>query len=83
MSFSGNVWQQVKSLTADELCRALVRDGWACDTKGGSQHIYLKGTNRVSVHVHPQKTYGAKMLQGLLTDTGWSEDDMRRLKLIK
>jgi len=46
-------------------------------------HIYLKGMNRVSIHYHPKKTYGAKMLQGLLGDIGWSESDLRKLKLIK
>ena len=40
------------------------------------------GPRRVSVHYHPKKTYGAKMLKALLNDTGWSEDDMRRLKLL-
>lgn len=46
-------------------------------------HIYLKGESRVSIHVHPQKTYGPKMLQGLLSDIGWTESEMRLLKLIK
>ncbi len=63
--------------------RALTKDGWTVDVRGGSQHIYRKGTRRLSVHFHPAKTYGAKTLQGLLDDTGWNEDDYRRLKLIK
>jgi predicted RNA binding protein YcfA (HicA-like mRNA interferase family) len=83
VSFSNQIWQQLKNLTADDLCNALRKDGWECDTKGGSMHIYLKGMNRVSIHYHPKKTYGAKMLQGLLGDIGWSESDLRKLKLIK
>jgi len=38
---------------------------------------------RVSIHYHPHKTYGAGMLQRLLDDIGWTEDEMRTLKLIK
>lgn len=38
---------------------------------------------RVSIHVHPKKTYGPGLLKDLLQDTGWSIDDMKRLKLIK
>ncbi len=53
--------------------------------EGGSQRIYLHATTkrRVSIHYHPQKTYGPKMLQALLSDIGWTEDRMRELKLIK
>jgi predicted RNA binding protein YcfA (HicA-like mRNA interferase family) len=83
VAFAGNVWNQLKNLTAGDLAYALSRDGWTLDTKGGSQHIYLKSGRRVSVHIHPQKTFGAKLLKALLEDTGWTEADMKRLKLIK
>jgi hypothetical protein len=33
--------------------------------------------------MHAGKTYGAKMLQALLEDIGWSMDDLRRVKLIR
>ena len=45
--------------------------------------IYLKDRRRVSVHYHPRKTFGPKLLQSLLNDIGWSEADMKRLKLVK
>jgi predicted RNA binding protein YcfA (HicA-like mRNA interferase family) len=56
--------------------------------KGGSQQIYRRQfpdgqIRRVSVHMHPQKTFGARLLKGLLDDTGWTEDDLRRLRMIK
>ncbi len=84
MSFPSQLWAQLKNLTADDLVRALKRDEWACDMKGGSMRIYLSpaSNRRVVIHYHPKKTYGPKMLQGLLDDIGWTEDDMRRLKLI-
>ena len=83
MALPGNVWDQLRNITAGELAKALGKDGWERDTKGGSQYIYWKSGRRVSIHFHPGKTYGAKMLKGLLDDAGWSEDDLRRLKLIK
>ncbi len=84
MAFPAHIWDQLRSLTADDLCRALDRDGWALDTKGGSMRIYRKSpTARVSIHYHSHKTYGAKLLQGLLADIEWTEADLRRLKLIK
>lgn len=86
MAFAPDVWRQLKNLTAGELARTLERDGWSKDTKGGSQLIYRKATvppRRVSIHFHPQKTYGAKTLQALLDDIGWTVEDLKRLKLIK
>jgi predicted RNA binding protein YcfA (HicA-like mRNA interferase family) len=86
MAFSGPVWDQLKGLTAGDLAKALTRDNWTVDTKGGSQHIFRSPTHpprRVSVHIHAKKTYGPKMLRGLLDDTGWTEDDLRRLKLVR
>lgn len=84
MGWPSNVWNQLKSLSADDLMSALDRDHWSRDTSGGSMHIYLAADGRrVSIHYHPKKTYGPKMLQKLLEDIGWSEADLRRLKLIK
>ena len=86
MAFPPDVWGQLKNRTADDLVAALTRDGWALDTASGSARIFRKAASpprRVSIHWHPKKTYGPKMLQALLHDIGWSEDDLRRLKLIK
>lgn len=83
MAFERHVWDQLRSITAGDLAPALERDGWARDTKGGSQYIYWKAGRRVSIHMHPQKTYGAGMLKALLADIGWSVEDLHRLKLVK
>jgi predicted RNA binding protein YcfA (HicA-like mRNA interferase family) len=83
MSFAPHVWAQLKNLTCDEIIAALKKDGWSQDTGKGSERIYRKPPNRVSIHYHPQKTYGPKMLKGLLDDIGWTEAQMRKLKLIK
>jgi predicted RNA binding protein YcfA (HicA-like mRNA interferase family) len=87
MKYSKRAWDQLKSITCDRLVSALEQDGWIFDTGKGSQRIYRKIiddiVHRVSIHYHAQKTYGANLLKSLLEDIGWSEDDMRRLKLIK
>ena len=83
MSFASGVWAQLKSKTAEDLISALTKDGWSCDMDGGSMRIYLKGSRRVSIHYHPKKTYGPKMLKALLDDIGWSDQEMRSIKLIK
>lgn len=77
------VWAQLRNITAEDLSHALEIDGWAERKRGGSRIIYIKGQRMVSIHYHPHKTYGPKQLRGLLEDIGWSEEDLKRLKLIK
>lgn len=84
MKLPKDVWSQLKNKTADELVSALRKDKWVLDVTRGAEQIYRHPNGkRVSIHYHPKKTYGQKLLMALLTDTGWSIDDMRRLKLIK
>ena len=84
MSFPSHIWKQLKSITADELINALERDGWSRDETRGAEQIFRHPDGRrVSIHYHPGKTYGAKLLKNLLKDIGWTEADFRRLKLIK
>ncbi len=87
MAFPPNVWNQLKNLTADDLITALGKDGWEPDpsSKGAIRAFIKKGTptQRVTIHYHPKKTYGAKLLKGLIEDIGWTEEDLQRLKLIK
>jgi len=87
MAFPPHVWNQLKNLTADEIISALVRDGWEKDPASkGAVFAYIKKgppNSRITIHYHPKKTYGAKLLTALLEDIGWSEEDMNRLKLIK
>ena len=84
MKYPHNVWQQLKNITADELIRALKKDGWVRDIRVGAELIYRHDDGRrVSIHFHPRKTYGQRTLKGLLGDIGWSVDDLKRLKLVK
>ena len=84
MSFAKNVWNQLKNTTVERLIKALEKDGWNRDIEAsGGVLVFLKGTERVTIHYHPKKTYGANLLKGLIADIGWDEDDLKRLKLVK
>jgi predicted RNA binding protein YcfA (HicA-like mRNA interferase family) len=84
MRYSKRIWEQLKNLTADELISALKRDGWQPDECRGAFHPFIDPAtrNRIIIHYHPQKTYGPNLLKGLLDDIGWTEEDLKRLKLI-
>jgi len=85
MAFSGSVWSQLKNKTADDIITALKKSGWKLepDCTGAIQVYRNEQGNRVGIHYHPKKTYGAKLLQGLLDDIGWTEAELKKLKLIK
>lgn len=85
MRFSRQAWDQLKNKTCDDLIGALERDGWARDiTRRGAILVYRHSDGRrVTIHYHPGKTYGRKLLEGLFEDIGWSESDLRGLKLIR
>jgi len=84
MSFPSHVRKQLKNITADEPIRALERDGWQRDESQGAEQVYrhIDG-RRVSIHYHPRKTFGPKLLKNLLADIGWDISDLKRLKPIK
>jgi len=85
MAFSGSVWSQLKNKTADDLVSALERSGWKLepDCTGAIQVYRNANGERVSIHYHAKKTYGPKLLKGLLEDIGGTEAELKKLKLIK
>lgn len=85
MSFSKNIWDQLKNTTCPELIKALERDGWEHDITRGAVQVYRnpKTKQRITIHPHPGKVYGRDTLAALLKDIGWSENDLRRVKLVK
>ncbi len=84
MAFPSHIWNQLKNTTAKELTKALERDGWKQDESRGAILVYLHPDGRrITIHYHPNKTYGVGLLKGLLSDIGWDEKDFKRLKLIK
>lgn len=87
MAFSKNVWDQLKSITADELISALKRDGFTQDPASRDATIaYIRSSSpkkRVVIHYHPGKTYRPGLLKDRIADIGWSEADLKRPRLIK
>ena len=73
----------VEKITASELIKSIEKDGWERQIKRGAIQSLKKGDRAITIHFHPKKTYQPKLLKMLLNQTGWNEDDLRRLKLIK
>ena len=77
---------QLRSVTARQLTAALERDGFHCSRVVGSHHRYIHADGRaVTVTVHkPSDTFPTGTLSVMIKhQIKWTEDDLRRLKLIK
>jgi len=84
VKLSKQIWSQLKSKTCEQVIAALERDGFSNEGRRGAVQGYRHPDGRrVVVHYHPNKTYGANLLKDLIGDIGWSEADMRRVKLVK
>ena len=85
MALTENAWKQIRNKSVDILISALIKDGFVSDEKVKTERIYRHPDGRrVSIHYHKgSTTYKPGLLKSLLKDVGWTENDMRRLKLIK
>ncbi len=77
------IWAQLKNLTSTGLVSALEKDDWARRSGAGSAVVFKKQDKKVVIREHSHKTYGHRQLTELLKDIGWTERDLKRLKLIK
>ena len=83
---SGIDWRQLRSLTAREIIAALIRDGFTLRSKSSAhQRFRHPDGRRVTVSFHsPGETFAPKTLRSMIElEARWTEDDLRRLKLIK
>ncbi len=79
-------YAHLRNLTAREIISALIRDGFAFDRGAGSHHVdYHPDGRRVTVTFHaPGDTFAPKTLKSMLDrESRWTEEDLRRLKLIR
>ena len=85
MKLSKSTWDQLKNKTSNDIISALLKDGFLPDEKVRTERVYRHPDGRrVSIHYHEgSKGYYAGLLKSLLEAIGWSENDMRRLKLVK
>jgi predicted RNA binding protein YcfA (HicA-like mRNA interferase family) len=85
MSFTKQAWEQLKNKNKNDLIKALLKDGFLPDVHLRTERVYRHPDGRkVTIHYHEgNDCYGPGLLKALLEDIGWSESDMRKLKLIK
>jgi len=80
-------YSQLRSLTARKLCQALLKDGFHLDRKSGSHRHYYHPIDKRAVTVsfhHSSDTFKRKTLKSMIElQAQWTEDDLKRLKLIK
>jgi predicted RNA binding protein YcfA (HicA-like mRNA interferase family) len=79
-------FSKIRALTATEIIRALLADGFALrKSKGGSHRRYQHHDGRrVTVHFHGSNTtFVPKTLRSMIEEQArWTEADLKRLKLI-
>jgi predicted RNA binding protein YcfA (HicA-like mRNA interferase family) len=79
-------YSKLRSLTAREIISALIRDGFVLDRTSGSHYQFIHSDKRrVTVSYHSSgETFGPGMLKSMFQiQAKWTEEDLRRLKLIK
>ena len=84
---SGIDWSSLRrSLTARTLMKALIRDGFYLRSQAGSHQRYQHPDGRrvtVSCH-HSSSTFPGKTIKDMIADQArWTEEDLRRLGLIR
>jgi predicted RNA binding protein YcfA (HicA-like mRNA interferase family) len=78
-------YSRLRSLTARELDRALLADGFFLKTQRGSHRRYQHADGRrVTVPYHRSgTTFVPKTLRSMIEEqAGWTEHDLMRLRLI-
>jgi len=78
-------YSKLRSVTARKLITALAKDGFYLDCQKGSHcQYYHQDGRRVTISFHsPSGTFPPKTLTSIISDAGWVEEDLKRLKLIK
>jgi len=77
---------RLRNVTAREIISALNRDGFVWDRGDGSHQIYYNPDGRrVTVNMHGRgSTFTRKTLRSMIEqEARWTEEDLRRLKLIR
>jgi len=75
----------LRNVPLRRIIRSLRAEGFDFVERQGSQRIYRHGDGRrVVIHYHrPSAPLPPYVIRNLLIGTRWSEEDLRRLKLVK
>ncbi len=74
----------LRNVSTTRIVRALVRDGFQYTQRQGSQRVYRHpDLRRVVIHYHARATLPPWAIRNLLIGTRWTENDLKRLKLLK
>ena len=79
-------YSRLQNLDARTFIAALVRDGFVIDRqKGAHQHYLHPDGRRVTVSFHARgQTFKTKILKSMIeTQARWTEDDLKRLGILK
>ena len=74
-----------RNLTARKFVNALLRDGFLVVRQKGSHQTYRHPDGRTVTVIfhHSGATFRPGTLEDMITEAGWTESDLRRLKLLK
>jgi predicted RNA binding protein YcfA (HicA-like mRNA interferase family) len=79
-------YSKLHSLTAKELVRALLKDGFNLERNSGAHHQFYHPDNRrvtVSYH-HTGDTFKLRTLKSMIeTQAQWTDEDLKRLSILK
>ena len=74
-----------RGITAREIIGALKDDGFELKRTRGSHHVFYHPDGRVTVVPHHKlsDTFPIGTVRDIISAVGWTEDDLRRLRLIE
>ena len=76
----------LRSLTARKLISALEKDGFYSESGGSAHQQFYNANDRRRVTVtyhHASDTFVPKTLRSMLEQAKWTQDDLKRLGLVK
>jgi len=75
----------LRNLTAADWVRAVEYDGFRHRKSRGSHHLYQHSDGRrvLLVYHNPHDTFGPKAIRQILQSTRWTQEDLRRLRLVR
>jgi predicted RNA binding protein YcfA (HicA-like mRNA interferase family) len=77
---------KLRNVAVIDFIKALERDGFVFKRQHGSHKIYIKsktGKQVVVAYHHAGESLRIGILNNLIKDAGWTEDDLVRLKLMR